>query len=195
MAEAALPLDHGRFRAVGFRDQADGREHIALVLGEVAGPGPVLVRLHSECLTGDVFGSRRCDCGTQLSLALERIGEAGRGAVIYLRGHEGRGIGLLAKVRAYQLQDAGLDTVEANLRLGHPSDSRDYRAGAAMLADLGIAAVRLLTNNPDKVSALEKAGVAVVERVPLITVPTPDNIGYLHAKKTKLGHQLGSIRP
>jgi 3,4-dihydroxy 2-butanone 4-phosphate synthase / GTP cyclohydrolase II len=190
VGEAELPLDHGRFTVVGYRDLVDGREHLALVLGDVTGQTDVLVRLHSECLTGDVFHSRRCDCGTQLDLALRLIADEGRGAIIYLRGHEGRGIGLLAKICAYQLQDGGLDTVEANLRLGHPSDGRDYSVGAAMLADLGVASARLLTNNPAKVSGLEDAGMGVSERLPLITFPTPDNLGYLRAKQTKLGHLL-----
>jgi 3,4-dihydroxy 2-butanone 4-phosphate synthase / GTP cyclohydrolase II len=190
VGEAVLPLEQGRFTVVGYRDLADGREHLALVLGELSARAGVLVRLHSECLTGDVFHSRRCDCGTQLHLALGLIADEGAGAVIYLRGHEGRGIGLLAKIRAYQLQDDGLDTVEANLRLGHLSDGRDYGVGAAMLADLGVASARLLTNNPAKVSGLEQAGMCVSERLPLITVPTADNVGYLRAKQVKLGHLL-----
>jgi 3,4-dihydroxy 2-butanone 4-phosphate synthase / GTP cyclohydrolase II len=155
----------------------------------VSAPG-VLVRVHSECLTGDVFGSRRCDCGTQLDRALEIINEAGRGAVIYLRGHEGRGIGLHNKLHAYKLQDRGLDTVEANLELGLPSDGRDYSVAAQILGDLGIGTLRLLTNNPAKREGLEADGLTVLERVPLCTEPTPENVHYLAAKQRRMGHLL-----
>jgi 3,4-dihydroxy 2-butanone 4-phosphate synthase/GTP cyclohydrolase II len=187
---ARLPLEQGAFRVYGYRDRDAGREHLAVVMGEVRDRPGVLVRVHSECLTGDVFGSRRCDCGAQLEQALDMIGEEGYGAVVYLRGHEGRGIGLLAKVRAYELQDAGLDTVDANLELGFPADVRDYGVGAQILRDLGVHAVRLLTNNPRKPAGLEHQGVTVLERVPLLTRPTDENARYLRAKQAKLGHLL-----
>jgi 3,4-dihydroxy 2-butanone 4-phosphate synthase/GTP cyclohydrolase II len=188
-AAARMPLREAEFTAIGYRDLRDGREHVALVLGDVSAPG-VLVRVHSECLTGDVFGSRRCDCGTQLDRALEIISEAGRGAVIYLRGHEGRGIGLHNKLHAYRLQDRGLDTVEANLELGLPSDGRDYGVAAQILGDLGIGTLRLLTNNPAKREGLEADGLTVLERVPLCTEPTPENVHYLAAKQRRMGHLL-----
>ena len=188
-AAARMPLREAEFTAIGYRDLRDGREHVALVLGDVSAPG-VLVRVHSECLTGDVFGSRRCDCGTQLDRALEIINEAGRGAVIYLRGHEGRGIGLHNKLHAYRLQDRGLDTVEANLELGLPSDGRDYGVAAQILGDLGIGTLRLLTNNPAKREGLEADGLTVLERVPLCTEPTPENVHYLAAKQRRMGHLL-----
>ena len=188
VSEARLPLDAATFRAIGYRDLIDQREHFALVLGDVEADG-ALVRMHSECLTGDVFGSRRCDCGDQLQLAIEKIAAAGAGAVVYLRGHEGRGIGLLEKLHAYQLQDGGLDTVEANLELGHPGDRRDYGIGMQILADLGVRRMRLLTNNPAKRAGLEGFGLEVVERVPLVTAPTAENIHYLEAKERKLGHR------
>jgi 3,4-dihydroxy 2-butanone 4-phosphate synthase/GTP cyclohydrolase II len=193
-SEARLPLDQGVFRAIGYADARDGVEHLALVHGDVRDRPDVLVRLHSECLTGDVFGSRRCDCGEQLEDALRLIGEAGCGAVIYLRGHEGRGIGLLAKIAAYALQDRGLDTVDANLRLGHPADGRDYGAGAQILGDLGIRGLRLLTNNPAKREALEAHGLSV-ERVPLVTGARLENRRYLRAKQARLGHLLDPIAP
>jgi 3,4-dihydroxy 2-butanone 4-phosphate synthase/GTP cyclohydrolase II len=191
---AHLPLPQGDFRVYGYRDRAEGREHLAAVMGEVRDRPGVLVRVHSECLTGDVFGSRRCDCGEQLQLALERIAEAGSGVVVYVRGHEGRGIGLLAKVRAYELQDAGVDTVEANLRLGLPADSRDYGVAAEILRDLGVREVSLLTNNPAKQASLEHQGLSVVDRVPLQTIPNGDNSRYLRTKQDKLGHLLGIQR-
>jgi 3,4-dihydroxy 2-butanone 4-phosphate synthase/GTP cyclohydrolase II len=187
--EARVPLPAGEFTAVGFLDVRDGREHVAFVAGDLASSSAPLVRVHSECLTGDVFGSQRCDCGEQLQLALGIIADEGCGAVVYLRGHEGRGIGLLGKLDAYRLQDAdGLDTVEANLALGLPVDMRDYRVGAHILRELGAHRVRLLTNNPDKCLGLERCGIAVSERVPLITAPTHDNLAYLDAKRRRLGH-------
>jgi 3,4-dihydroxy 2-butanone 4-phosphate synthase/GTP cyclohydrolase II len=153
----------------------------------------VLVRVHSECLTGDVFGSQRCDCGAQLDAAMAAIAAEGRGVVLYLRGHEGRGIGLLSKLRAYQLQDNGADTVDANLELGLPADAREYSTGAQMLADLGVGPLRLLTNNPDKVRGLSGFGIEVTGRVPLPVAATPDNLRYLIAKRDRLGHQLGEL--
>ena len=191
-SEARLPLEWGEFTAIGYRDLVDRGEHIALVLGDVRDRDGVLVRVHSECLTGDVFGSRRCDCGQQLELALEKIGEEGAGVVVYLRGHEGRGIGLLDKLHAYRLQDRGLDTVEANLQLGFPSDRRDYGTGMQILRDLGVRSMRLLTNNPAKRRGLEGYGLSVLERVPLVTEPTPENVRYLHTKRAKLGHLLSA---
>ncbi|MQA12599.1 MAG: 3,4-dihydroxy-2-butanone-4-phosphate synthase [Pseudonocardiaceae bacterium] len=175
-SEARLPLPAGEFRAVGYSDLRSGREHLAMVHGTVRSRDDVLVRLHSECLTGDVFGSRRCDCAEQLERSLEMIAQRGAGVVVYLRGHGGRGIGLLGKLAAYRLQDAGWDTVEANLELGYPADDRDYCAGAHILADLGIHRLRLLTNNPDKQAALRAHGLQVIERVPLVTQPTPENV-------------------
>jgi 3,4-dihydroxy 2-butanone 4-phosphate synthase / GTP cyclohydrolase II len=194
VSRASLPLSQGEFDAVGYRDLFDDREHLALIHGNVQAGGPVLVRVHSECLTGDVFGSLRCDCGEQLDLALKKIVEAGRGVVVYLRGHEGRGIGLLQKLHAYQLQDCGLDTVEANLRLGEPVDRRDYGVGMQILADLGIREMRLLTNNPAKRAGLEGYGLSVLERVPLETSPRPENVSYLATKRDKLGHMLVAAR-
>jgi 3,4-dihydroxy 2-butanone 4-phosphate synthase/GTP cyclohydrolase II len=190
LSAARLPLEQGEFRVIAYRDSVDGNEHVALVMGEVAGGDPPLVRVHSECLTGDVLGSRRCDCGTQLQLALQAIADEGRGAVIYMRGHEGRGIGLAAKLSAYELQDEGLDTAEANLKLGHPVDRRDYGIGMQILTDLGIRRMRLLTNNPAKRAGLEGYGLEVVERVPLLTVPNADNVRYLLAKQHRMGHLL-----
>jgi 3,4-dihydroxy 2-butanone 4-phosphate synthase/GTP cyclohydrolase II len=194
VSEARLPLEQGNFTAVGYIDLTDGIEHLALTMGEVGVDPPVLVRMHSECLTGDVFGSRRCDCGSQLQRALEMIAAEGRGVVVYLGGHEGRGVGLTKKIHAYQLQDGGLDTVEANLKLGFPSDRRDYGTGMQILGDLGIGRMRLLTNNPAKRAGLEGYGLEVVERVPLVIDPTPENRGYLETKERKLGHLLG-LRP
>jgi 3,4-dihydroxy 2-butanone 4-phosphate synthase/GTP cyclohydrolase II len=190
VSEARMPLDEGEFTIVGYRDHVDDLEHLAIVLGDVRDRPGTLVRVHSECLTGDVFGSRRCDCGHQLRMALRLIAAEGAGAVVYLRGHEGRGIGLLEKLHAYRLQDGGLDTVEANLRLGHPSDRRDYGIGMQILVDLGISEMRLLTNNPAKRAGLEGYGLAVVERVPLIAEPTSENLRYLDTKRAKLGHLL-----
>jgi 3,4-dihydroxy 2-butanone 4-phosphate synthase / GTP cyclohydrolase II len=191
VAQTRLPTVQGEFTAVGYRDGA-GVEHIALVAGEGdLGDGrDILVRVHSECLTGDVFGSRRCDCGSQLAAALGQVAAAGRGVVLYMRGHEGRGIGLLPKLRAYSLQDRGRDTVDANLELGLPADARDYRVAARILADLGIHTVRLLTNNPAKTVALEQHGVSISNRVPLEVAPTPDNLRYLRTKRDRMGHLL-----
>jgi len=191
VAQARLPTDHGPFVAHVFRDLVDGREHLALVRGEVRGAADVLVRVHSECVTGDLFGSRRCDCGAQLHAALERVANAGRGVVVYLRGHEGRGIGLINKLHAYRLQDEGRDTVEANLELGLPVDSRRYDVGAQILTCLGLTTIRLMSNNPAKFAALEGYPLRIVERVPLVTPPNPENAGYLSTKQAKLGHLLG----
>jgi 3,4-dihydroxy 2-butanone 4-phosphate synthase/GTP cyclohydrolase II len=193
-AETRLPTAFGDFTAYGFRIAFDGSEHVALVYGDLSGdgddPGPVLTRVHSECLTGDVFGSRRCDCGPQLEESLRRVVEAGRGVVVYLRGHEGRGIGLVAKLQAYQLQDGGRDTVDANLDLGLPADARHYAAASQILRDLGVGSVRLLTNNPEKVAELVEYGVDVVERVPLTPRPNDHNIAYLMTKRDRMGHVL-----
>ncbi|MGJ9412184.1 bifunctional 3,4-dihydroxy-2-butanone-4-phosphate synthase/GTP cyclohydrolase II [Aeromicrobium sp. CF4.19] len=200
LATTRLPTEFGEFTAHGFRDSIDGSEHIALVHGDITGPSGVgaarrgvLTRLHSECLTGDVLGSRRCDCGPQLQAAMAAITAEGAGVVIYLRGHEGRGIGLLHKLQAYALQDTGDDTVDANLRLGFGEDERDYAAGAQMLRDLGVESVRLLTNNPDKTAALEAYGVRVAERLPIEIEPTPENIRYLQTKAERMGHDLPGL--
>jgi len=189
VAQTRLPTVQGEFTAVGYRDGA-GVEHIALVAGDLGDGRDILVRVHSECLTGDVFGSRRCDCGAQLAAALGQVAAAGRGVVLYMRGHEGRGIGLLPKLRAYSLQDRGRDTVDANLELGLPADARDYGVAARILADLGIHTVRLLTNNPAKTVALEQRGVSISNRVPLEVAPTPDNLRYLRTKRDRMGHLL-----
>jgi 3,4-dihydroxy 2-butanone 4-phosphate synthase / GTP cyclohydrolase II len=188
LSEARLPLAQGQFRVVGYRDLQDGREHLAAVMGDVAGHPAPLVRVHSECLTGDVFGSQRCDCGEQLQLALRVVATEGAGVVVYLRGHEGRGIGLIEKLSAYRLQDRGLDTVDANLALGHPADSRDYAIGAQILRDLGIDRLRLLTNNPAKRAALHARGIDVAETIPIVTDPRPENVRYLDAKRARMGH-------
>jgi 3,4-dihydroxy 2-butanone 4-phosphate synthase / GTP cyclohydrolase II len=199
-AAGRVPSEVGEFTAVSFRSVTDGIEHVALVLGDVdqrgAQPGsaaaePVLVRVHSECLTGDVFGSRRCDCGEQLAAALGRIGAAGRGVVVYLRGHEGRGIGLSHKLRAYTLQDAGMDTVDANLAQGLPVDGREYGFGAQILRDLGVSEIRLMTNNPAKYRGLSGHGVTIAGREPLVVTPNPDNLSYLRTKRARMDHVLG----
>jgi 3,4-dihydroxy 2-butanone 4-phosphate synthase/GTP cyclohydrolase II len=210
VAETVIPNAYGEWRAYGYRSDIDGAEHLALVLGDVEDSGSrgdasprdprrtveggedVLVRVHSECLTGDVFGSERCDCGAQLDAAMAKIAERGRGVVLYLRGHEGRGIGLLSKLQAYELQDAGVDTVDANLRLGLPVDAREYSVAAQLLGDLGIRSVRLLTNNPDKVDALAASGFDVT-RIPLPPLTTPHNLRYLTTKRDRLGHQLENL--
>ncbi len=188
-AEAKLPTDYGEFTIIGYRDQVTREEHAALVMGELGGDEPVLVRMHSECLTGDALHSLRCDCGFQRDLAMRKIAEAGRGVLVYLR-QEGRGIGLVNKIKAYHLQDAGLDTVEANLALGFPPDLRDYGVGAQILYDLGVRKVRLLTNNPRKIRALSGYGIEIVERVPLRAGDNAHNARYLKAKKEKLGHWM-----
>ncbi len=190
VAEAKLPTRYGEFLAIAYRSSVDTNEHVALVKGDIVNGNPVLVRVHSECLTGDVFGSRRCDCGEQISLAMEKINEEGRGVLLYMR-QEGRGIGLHNKMRAYELQDQGMDTVEANLALGFPADLRDYGVGAQILADLGLHKIRLLTNNARKVIGLESYGIEIVESVPVIVPANPHNARYLKTKQDKLGHQLG----
>lgn len=188
-AEALLPTRFGEFRILGYRDTLTGEEHAALVMGSWDPEEPVLVRMHSECLTGDALHSLRCDCGFQRDLALERISKEGKGVLVYLR-QEGRGIGLVNKIRAYHLQDQGLDTVEANLALGFPPDLRDYGVGAQILYDLGVRKMRLLTNNPRKVKALSGFGIEIVERIPLRAGDNPHNERYLQAKKEKLGHWM-----
>jgi 3,4-dihydroxy 2-butanone 4-phosphate synthase/GTP cyclohydrolase II len=190
VSEARIPTRHGEFTAVVFESLLDGVEHMAFVCGTVSGEDDVLVRVHSECLTGDVFGSMRCDCGLQLDGALAQIAAEGRGVVVYLRGHEGRGIGLGHKLRAYSLQDQGRDTVEANEELGFPADSREYGIGSQILVDLGITTMRVMTNNPAKYGGLEGFGLEIVERVPLEITPTAENIAYLRAKQEKMGHLL-----
>jgi GTP cyclohydrolase II/3,4-dihydroxy 2-butanone 4-phosphate synthase/GTP cyclohydrolase II len=189
MVETRLPTSYGEFQAVGYLDPRWGHEHVALVYGEVAGTTP-LTRLHSECLTGDVFGSTRCDCGPQFEAAMRGVVTAGAGVIIYLKGHEGRGIGLLAKLAAMRLQEDGLDTVEANLALGLPVDARDYDVAAQILTDLGIEQVRLLSNNPEKLDSLRRNGIRVVERVPLLIAPNDDNLPYLLTKRERLDHLL-----
>ncbi|MFP4312555.1 MAG: bifunctional 3,4-dihydroxy-2-butanone-4-phosphate synthase/GTP cyclohydrolase II [Nitriliruptoraceae bacterium] len=196
VAVAKLPTPYGDWRMIGYRNNVDGNESLALLYGDPEGQPDVLVRMHSECLTGDVFRSLRCDCGPQLDLAMARIAEEGRGVVVYLRGHEGRGIGLLHKLRAYELQDNGADTVDANLELGLPNDSRDYGVGAMILADLGLSTLRLLTNNPSKRSALSGFGLSIIDRVPVEVRPNPNNAFYLRTKADRMGHELtGSDLP
>jgi 3,4-dihydroxy 2-butanone 4-phosphate synthase/GTP cyclohydrolase II len=193
IAEARIPTAHGTFRAVGYRSTLDGKDHIALVRGDIGDGSDVLVRVHSECLTGDVFGSRRCDCGPQLDAALAAVAAEGRGVVLYVRGHEGRGIGLLHKLQAYQLQDAGADTVDANLDLGLPADARDYGVGAQILVDLGVRSMRLLTNNPAKRAGLLGYGLTISGRVPLPVHATPENLRYLTTKRDRMGHDLPGL--
>ncbi len=189
LACARIPTDYGEFYLCLYENSKDDKEHLALVMGDVRDQDNVLVRVHSECFTGDVLGSRRCDCGDQLHGAMRIIGEAGQGVVLYLR-QEGRGIGLLDKLRAYNLQDQGYDTVEANLMLGHQADEREYDIAAAMLADLGVRSIRLLTNNPDKVESLRALGVDVRERVPIQAPVRPENAFYLSTKAIRMRHQL-----
>jgi len=190
MGEATVPTEFGPFNCVAYRSTIDGVEHLAFVKGEISKEEPVLVRVHSECLTGDVFGSRRCDCGPQLAAAMAMVEKAGAGVIVYLRGHEGRGIGIGHKIRAYSLQDQGLDTVDANVELGLPVDSREYGIGAQILADLGVSKLRLMTNNPAKYGGLGGYGLSVVERVPINTIPTPENEAYLRTKRERMGHLI-----
>ncbi|HEX7474327.1 MAG TPA: bifunctional 3,4-dihydroxy-2-butanone-4-phosphate synthase/GTP cyclohydrolase II [Dehalococcoidales bacterium] len=189
VAEAKLPTKYGEFNAIAYKSEVDPAEHLALVMGDITTPGPVLVRMHSECATGDIFGSLRCDCGEQLARALKAIAKEGRGALIYMR-QEGRGIGFHNKIRAYALQDKGMDTVEANVALGFPPDLRDYGVGAQIMKDLGLKEIRLLSNNPKKVVSLEGHGLKVVETVPIIITPNPHNHRYLETKQKKMGHKL-----
>ncbi len=193
VAEAPIPTPFGVFTAIGYESTYDGEQHLALVRGDVAGKPDVLVRMHSECLTGDVFSSLRCDCGTQLNDALRQIAEEGQGVVVYIRGHEGRGIGIMHKLHAYKLQDDGLDTVEANIQLGFPADLRDYGTGAQILVDLGLSTLRLLSNNPAKRAGLEGYGLEIVERVPIETTPTTENLRYLQTKRDKMNHELAQL--
>ena len=194
MADEALELEgltkrYGEFTAVAFREKLTGKTHVALVKGEVDGAENVLVRVHSECLTGDVFHSLRCDCGEQLEQALARIEDEGRGVLLYMA-QEGRGIGLLNKLRAYELQEQGLDTVQANIELGFPADARDYGIGNQILADLGLTTLRILTNNPKKLTGIDGFGLTVVEQVPIEVSPQSENRRYLATKRDKLGHRL-----
>jgi 3,4-dihydroxy 2-butanone 4-phosphate synthase/GTP cyclohydrolase II len=185
-----LPTDYGEFRAVAYREPLTGKHHVALVKGDVEGAEGVLVRVHSECLTGDVFHSRRCDCGEQLEHALARIEAEGRGVLLYLA-QEGRGIGLLNKLKAYELQESGRDTVEANVELGFPADGREYGIGSQILSDLGLTTIRVLTNNPKKISGIAGFGLTVVSQEPIEIVANPENRAYLDAKRDKLGHTIG----
>src|SRR5436309_1276087 len=189
VVETTLPTDFGDFTAVGFRSLVDDKHHVAMVKGSVDGMEDVLVRVHSECLTGDVFHSQRCDCGQQLEDALQQIEEEGRGVLLYLA-PDGRGIGLLNKLRAYKLQEQGLDTVDANLELGLPADLRDYGIGAQILVDLGLSSIRILTNNPKKIRGLEGYGLSVSAQIPIEHVPNPHNEAYLRTKRERLGHTL-----
>ncbi|MFF2851222.1 bifunctional 3,4-dihydroxy-2-butanone-4-phosphate synthase/GTP cyclohydrolase II [Streptomyces sp. NPDC058001] len=189
-AEVRLPTAHGDFTAYGYRSTVDGVEHVALVHGDIGDGDDLLVRVHSECLTGDIFHSLRCDCGPQLQASMERITAEGRGVVVYLRGHEGRGIGLLSKLRAYELQERGRDTLDANLELGLPADARDYGASAQILQDLGVRSLRLLTNNPDKTRALVRHGLDVTGREPMPVQAGEHNLRYLRTKRDRMGHDL-----
>ncbi|HUR24323.1 MAG TPA: bifunctional 3,4-dihydroxy-2-butanone-4-phosphate synthase/GTP cyclohydrolase II, partial [Acidimicrobiales bacterium] len=193
VTDARMPTEFGEFTCYVYESLLDGEQHVAMVKGAVQGEEDVLVRVHSECLTGDALGSMRCDCGVQLQMALRAIAAEGMGVVLYLRGHEGRGIGLAHKLRAYTLQDQGRDTVDANLDLGLPVDTRKYGTGAQILVDLGITTMRLLTNNPAKFGGLDGYGLEIVERVPLETVPNPENIRYLRTKQQRMGHLLEGL--
>ena len=193
VAEATLPTNVGTFQALVFESVLDGEQHLALVYGDIASASNVLVRVHSECLTGDALGSLRCDCGPQLQTAMAKIAAEGAGVIVYLRGHEGRGIGLGHKIRAYALQEDGHDTVDANLELGLPVDSREYGIGAQILVDLGVTSMRLMTNNPSKYGGLEGFGLNIVERVAIESSPTPFNIDYLRTKRERMGHLLGGL--
>ncbi|MBJ7491082.1 MAG: bifunctional 3,4-dihydroxy-2-butanone-4-phosphate synthase/GTP cyclohydrolase II [Ilumatobacteraceae bacterium] len=190
MGEAVVPTEFGTFTCVAYKSTIDNIEHLAFVKGTITGEEPILVRVHSECLTGDVFGSRRCDCGPQLATAMQMVDEAGAGVIVYLRGHEGRGIGIGHKIRAYSLQDEGFDTVDANTELGLPIDSREYGIGAQILADLGVRELKLMTNNPAKYGGLGGYGLTVVERISLNTIPTPENEAYLRTKRERMGHHI-----
>ena len=190
LAEAPIPTEYGEFMLHAYESSVDGQHHVALVMGDVRIGAPPLVRVHSQCLTGDVFGSRRCDCGPQLDAAMAMVAREGRGVVLYMRGHEGRGIGLMHKLQAYQLQDAGDDTVDANLKLGLPADARDYGIGAQILVDLGVRSMRLLTNNPAKRVGLDGYGLHIIERVPLPVRANAENIRYLMTKRDRMGHDL-----
>jgi 3,4-dihydroxy 2-butanone 4-phosphate synthase/GTP cyclohydrolase II len=189
MEVVQLPTEYGEFELHLYRSKLDGQHHLALVMGDVSNKQNVLVRVHSECLTGDVFGSRRCDCGPQLHQAMRQIAEAGAGVIVYMR-QEGRGIGLAPKIQAYKLQESGYDTVEANRKLGYPMDLREYGLGAQILADLGLKTIRLLTNNPKKIVGLEGYGLEIVEQVPIRIPPNPHNEKYLKTKREKLGHLI-----
>jgi 3,4-dihydroxy 2-butanone 4-phosphate synthase/GTP cyclohydrolase II len=192
IATTRLPSEFGEFTAVGYRATLEGADHVALVFGDIGDGEELLVRVHSECLTGDVFGSLRCDCGPQLHAAMRRVAAEGRGVVLYMRGHEGRGIGLMHKLQAYALQDGGADTVDANLELGLPADARDYGTGAQILADLGVRSMRLLTNNPAKRAGLEGYGLSIIDSVPLEISPNDHNVAYLRTKRDRMGHDLPS---
>lgn len=193
IGSANVPTEWGMFACVAYRSTVDGIEHLAFVKGDLSDGAPVLTRVHSECLTGDVFGSRRCDCGSQLAVAMQRINDEGRGVVVYLRGHEGRGIGIGHKIRAYSLQDQGFDTVDANIELGFPVDSREYGIGAQILADLGAHELRLITNNPAKYGGIAGYGLKIVERVSISTGTTPENEGYLRTKRDRMGHIFDNV--
>lgn len=193
VSEARIPTDWGDFTCYVYESVLDGEQHVALVRGAVQGESDVLVRVHSECLTGDVFGSLRCDCGVQLDAAMARIADEGLGVLVYLRGHEGRGIGIGHKIRAYSLQDEGRDTVDANVELGLPIDSREYGIGSQILVDLGITTMRVMTNNPQKYGGLEGFGLQIVDRVPLQVVPNPENLAYLRTKRERMGHLIEGL--